>query len=157
MAELNADYDTKLAAARQKMREAQSEARANTTAAGMLAATRRVVRIRDARIDELEHELELEQQRGVEGRAALEKLAGVPDLSPTKERGRPLPSAMRKVCLHMLAFLTPPPRTVVANIIAVLHYFAPFLLKDIHLPTISTIYDQEHQRGDTVHRADADR
>ena len=71
MAELIADYDTKLAAAHQKMREAQSEARANTTAAGMLAATRRVVRVREARIDELEHELELEQQRGVEGRAAL--------------------------------------------------------------------------------------
>ena len=135
MTELIADYDTKLAYARQQMREAQSEARNNTTATATLAATRCVVRARDERIRELEHELELEQRRGVEGRAALEKLAGVPDLSPTKERGRPLPSAMRKVCLHMLAFLTPP-SAVVANIIAVLHYFVPFLLKGIHLPTI---------------------
>ena len=104
--ELIADYDTKLAHARQQMRGAQSEARNNTTAAATLAATRRVVRARDERIRELEHELELEQRCGVEGRAALEKLAGVPDLSPTKERGRPLPSAMRKVCLHMLACRT---------------------------------------------------
>ena len=151
--ELIADYDDKLRAARQQMREAQSEARANTTAAGVLAATRRVVRVRDARIDELEHELELEQQRGVEGRAALEKLAGVPDLSPTKERGRSLPSAMRKVCLHMLAFLTPP-SAVVAN-----HCRAP-LLRPVPAqrhPPPDDLDAQEHQRGDAVHRTDADR
>ena len=99
-----------------------------------LASCRRVLSTRDERIRELEHELELEREAGVEGARALEKVAQIPDLGVSKERGRPVPTATRKVCLHMLANLTPP-SGVVPNIVALLTYYVPFLLNGIHLPT----------------------
>ena len=131
---LLADYDEKLAAARTTARDATARAEANERAVSNLASCRRVLSTRDERIRELEHELELEREAGVEGARALEKVAQIPDLGVSKERGRPVPTATRKVCLHMLANLTPP-SGVVPNIVALLTYYVPFLLNGIHLPT----------------------
>ena len=135
---LLADYDEKLAAARTTARDATARAEANERAVSNLASCRRVLSTRDERIRELEHELELEREAGVEGARALEKVAQIPDLGVSKERGRPVPTATRKVCLHMLANLTPP-SGVVPNIVALLTYYVPFLLNGIHLPTKSCV------------------
>ena len=96
------------------------------------------MRVRDARILELEHELDLEKEANAPGKAALAKLAMIPPLGVSSERGRPVPPPTRKVAMHMMPYMAPP-SGVVPNIIAVLLYFAPFLLSDIHLPTISCV------------------
>ena len=96
------------------------------------------MRVRDARILELEHELDLEKEANAPGKAALAKLAMIPPLGVSSERGRPVPPPTRKAAMHMMSYMTPP-SGVVPNIIAVLLYFAPFLLSDIHLPTISCV------------------
>ena len=135
---LIADYDDKLARARCSLRDAKTRADANERAASRLPAALSNVRSLAARVSELETQLDEQTEANEAGAAAIAKLGQIPPLGLSKERGRPVPPPTRKVCMHMMAFMTPP-SAVVPNIIAVLHYFVPFLLAGMHLPKISCI------------------
>ena len=136
--ELIADLDDKLASARSMLRDAKTRANANEQAAARLPAALHKNCSLAARVRELETLLDEQTEANEAGAAAIAKLGQIPPLGLSKERGRPVPPPTRKVCMHMMAFMTPP-SAVVPNIIAVLHYFVPFLLAGMHLPKISCI------------------
>jgi len=135
---LIADYDGRLARARCSLRDAKTRADANERAASRLPAALSNVRSLAARVRELETQLDEQTEANEAGAAAIAMLGQIPPLGLSKERGRPVPPPTRKVAMHMLAYMTPP-SAVVPNIIAVLHYYTPFLLPGIHLPKISCI------------------